>query len=281
MSNGERRSGPLPPDFLILGAQKCGTTSLASALRSHPQVFIPAAKEAHHFGKVDDDAVCGDDYLRFFRDWRGEPVVGEATPNYLQSPRGAEQICRFLPEVKAVAVLRNPVDRAYSAYWNGRRVGRLRGGFAEVIESELAEGPDVDRWFRDLLERGRYAEQLQRYLDLGFDRRRLCVLVFEEMASEPRPTLQSVQEFLGVEPLVTEIPRENEASSSWLPRRLRSALAPHYRSRWARTIANRTRRRFAPPPMDPALRARLIEYFRPHNLRLAELLGRDLSAWDR
>jgi hypothetical protein len=72
MTNGEKpvtsSSGPLIPDFLILGAQKCGTSSLASALRSHPDIFISALKEAQHYGFVPDEQVGGDSYREFFRD---------------------------------------------------------------------------------------------------------------------------------------------------------------------------------------------------------------------
>ncbi|MBU3702094.1 MAG: sulfotransferase domain-containing protein [Acidimicrobiia bacterium] len=275
------RTGPWPPDFLILGAEKCATTSLASALRAHPQVFIPRRKEAHHFGSVDDAEVSGDSYRRFFAGWDGQPVVGEATPHYLSWDRSAEQICRFLPEVKGIVLLRDPVDRAYSAFWHGRRAGELNDGFTRAIDRELVDGRSSSQWFHDLVARGRYAEQVGRYLDLGFDRERLLVVFYEEMVADEAAALSTVQEMLGVAPIVTSLPRQNRARTSWLPRRVRTLVSSRSLSMWARVVERVTGRAFTPPPMDPSDRARLNEYYRPHNERLAELLGRDLPGWGR
>lgn len=275
------RTSPWPPDFLILGAQKCGTTSLATSLRSHPDVFVPRLKEAHHFGSVDDADVGGEAYRRFFSGWDGQRLVGEATPGYLFRPESARQICRFLPEVKGIVLLRDPVDRAYSAYWNGRRIGRVAQGFSEAIDTELQDGHLSRGWFDDLVARGHYVEQLQRFFDAGFDRERLLVAFFEEMVADEDAVLRDVQVFLGVEVRPLGLPHENRSRRSWLPSRVRSALSPHFRTRWARSVEHLTRRSWDPPPMDEADRARLSEHFRPWNERLAEMLGRELPGWGR
>jgi len=241
------------------------------------------AKEAHHFGRVRDRAVGGRSYRRFFAGWEGHPVVGEATPEYLALPRAAEQICRSLPEVRTIVILRNPVDRAHSAYWHGRRLGLCPGTFAEQIEAEMARRrvPPLVAGFSHLLQRGRYAEQLQRYLDLGLDRDRLLVLFLEESILDESVALASVQRFLGVEPVLTSIPHANRALQLSLPRPARRLLFRFQWTRAANAIEDRFGRPFRPPPMNPDVRARLIEYFRPHNSRLSELLGRDLPGWDR
>ncbi len=280
----EGRTGPYPPDFLILGAQKCGTSSLAAALRSHPQVFMPP-REGHHFDTVAPRRAGGRRYRRLFEGWADQPVVGEKTPEYLANPRCAALIRQTLPEVKGIAVLRNPVDRAYSAYWHGRRVGRVKGEFAYVIDAEATRtrAPSLHRSWEHLLQRGHYAEQLNRYVDLGFARERLLVLFYEEMIAQSRDTLVAVQQFLGVEVVITELPRVNTASQIRGPRLIRVVLTaqPLKSTRLARKLRVRLARPFTPPPMDPAVRARLVEYYRPHNARLAELLGRDLPDWDR
>lgn len=219
---GPGRTGPLPPDFLILGARKCGTTSLASALRLHPQVFIPQSKEAHHFGSVGDSDVGGEAYRAFFREWSGQPVGGEATPTYLYWSRSAEQICRFLPGVKGIVVLRDPDDRE-----------------------------------------------------------RILVLFLDEFVSDGASALREVQQFPGIGVHVSSFPQRSASGRHLLPRPLLRVLAPRWRSLWVGRILDRTCRPFVPPPMDPEVRARLVEYYRPHNARLAQLLGRELPHWDR
>lgn len=282
------RTSPFPPDFLILGAQKCGTTSMADALRSHPDIFVPRFKEAHHFGRVPDEEVGGAAYCEFFSEWAGQSMVGEATPEYLSMPSSADQICRFLPEVLGIVQLRNPIDRAYSAFWHGVRAGRLRSDFSTTVDEELAElaagngqAGRVAQGFRNIVVRGQYAEQLQRYFDGGFDRERMLILVLEEILDDPTDALRTVQEFLGVAPLVSEFPHLNETGRSILPRRMRSFLFANWRTRPAHAIESVTVRPFSPPPMDPQVRSRLVEHYRPWNERLGVLLGRDFSDWDR
>lgn len=259
---------------------------MASALRSHPELFVPKFKEARHFGFVLDNEVGGARYRKFFSEWTGQPVVGEATPEYLYKPRCAEQICKFLPDVKAIVQLRNPVDRAYSAYWHGVRTGWLEGTFSASVDAEFGDGgsdpssEDV-KAFNDIVKRGQYAEQIQRYFDFGFDRKRMLVILLGEVVTDPRDALTRVQEFLGVTPVVTEFPRVNPAQTTQVPRLLRKLMFQYWKSRTVNAVSMVTVREFTPPPMEPEVRARLIDHFRPWNDRLSELLGRDFSDWNR
>ncbi|MFM8860998.1 MAG: sulfotransferase family protein, partial [Acidimicrobiia bacterium] len=278
------RTKAYPPDFLILGAQKCGTTSLASALRTHPQVYMPP-REGHHFSRVGAQGAGGRRYQRLFKGWSGQPVVGVKFPEYLAVPQSAEVICRALPDVKGIVVLRNPVDRAYSAYWHAHRLGRVSKDFETSCEKEFRRVADTDLRYAwvNLIQRGRYAEQLEWYRTCGFDPDRMLVVFFEEMIVEGATTLATVQEFLRLETSVTRLPRTNVARERNLPKPIRTALAIAGVSRF-RSIRRRLarfERPFTPPPMEPEVRARLVEYYRPHNARLAELLGRDLPDWDR
>jgi hypothetical protein len=268
------------PDFLIIGAQKSGTTSLAGALRKHPDIFIPLVKEAHHFGVVPDDEVGGPAYAEFFRGWEGEQLVGEATPEYLYLPRAPRQIYGHLPDVRCIAVLRNPVDRAYSAYWHAVRWGLVRGPFEEALAMEPRRLGLGEYGFFSFVDRGRYVVQLRRYERHGFDSTQLHIVVFEDLTSRTTAILSEVQTFLGVADAPVELPLNNPARRSILPPSIRSVVATRRRVPLVRRNMRRLERLFHPPPMAPMTRKRLTDYFRPYNDALADWLGRDLSVWE-
>ena len=118
------------PNFIVIGAAKSGTSSLHHYLRAHPEVFTPKLKEINFFaydGKHLDVhywAKTQDEYQRFFDDVGAAIAIGEVAPLYLCSPVAPDNIRRVLPDARLVAILRNPVDRAYSAYLMSRRTGR-------------------------------------------------------------------------------------------------------------------------------------------------------------
>lgn len=263
------------PNFLIIGGQKCGTTALAQSLRRHPQVFIPAAKEAHHFGTVSDATAGGPEYWQFFAAWAGQPHTGEATPNYLTLPTAPAQIRRLLPEIKLIVSLRNPVSRAYSAYWHGVREGAIRSSFADAV-ADQSRGVALDRPWQGFVQDGRYLRHLLEYEHL-FGRDRMHVILHEDLTAAPRRTLDGVAAFLGLGEPALEIPRSsNVTSRSLLPAWMRATAAG---SRALRHLHDRTLRPFEPPPMPSMIRAALVEFYRADNDELAEWLGRDLTGW--
>jgi hypothetical protein len=274
-------AGPPLPNFLILGAQKCGTTTLATALRDHPGIFIPVAKEAHYFDRSEAPVEA---YRAFFSDWSGERRIGEATPEYVYWPHAAERIKGALPDARFVVLVRNPIDRAYSAFWHGVRIGIIRTDFAQALADEpryLARG----KWgFRSLVDRGKYLRQLQRYERFA-GRERLHVELSEDLYADPFATLDRVGSFLGVEPFGWRPLRrlnENRQPPRSTPRVARRLLhragtkSPSVRSQ----VHGKLHEQFTAPPMNPILRAGLVETFRPWNAALGEWLGRDLSHWN-
>ena len=279
----ERLALPVRPDFLIIGAQKSGTTSLAIALGRHPEIHLPEAKEAHHFGSVPDEEAGGESYRRFFSGWSGERLIGEATPEYLFNPKSARQIAAGAPDAKLIAVLRNPVDRLYSAYWHAQRAGSTYRTFEAFLEAQISARASHERMVGSNIVYGHYAIQLQRYHRLGVDPSRIQVLLFDDLVADPRAALALVQRFIGVEPLVKRLPRSNSNRSSILPPAGRRVLFRIRKRNVAvgRRIAMFTDRDHVVPRMRQFTRLGLIEYYRPHNEALAELIGRDLSAWDR
>lgn len=271
---------PMKPDFLIIGAQKSGTTSLAGALRQHPDVFIPRIKEAHHFDRASDADLCGPRYRDFFAAWSGERLIGEATPEYLPGRRPMRRIIEHLPEVKAIAVIRNPVDRAYSAYWHGQRVGITSRSFEGALADESRLGID-EPGFWDLVERGKYINQFNRWINAGFDRSRLLVVLHEDLVDDTTSGLLAVQSFLDLTPARLRVPHSNRARMSRLPIPVRRVVFNQRHRPMVRDLMNRSLVPFKAPPMDPATRAMLVERFRPYNRALESFLDRDLSHWDR
>lgn len=247
----------LRPSFLIIGAQKAGTSALFKMLAAHPAVLAPAVKEHHFF---DDDAAYARGFGSYLKGFPRRPQGGErkvtfeATPSYLFIPDAAGRIHRHLPEARLIVVLRDPVKRAFSA-WNMFRdfAGHpVHGGlhdprsFEQAVEDELA-GRTTTRAHL-YLARGHYAPQLRRFFAL-FGRDRVLVLDHRDLDRDPAGVMDRCCRFLGLPPFTGD------------PQRLqvRDNVRPYTAT------------------LDPALRQRLEDYFAPLMAELRELLGPE---WD-
>lgn len=256
------------PDFIIIGAQRCGTTSLYNYLLQHPRVLPAFHKEVHYFDLHFHEGVAW--YRSHFPLCEHLPLArklsraayksGEASPYYIFHPLAPRRVATLLPRCKLIALLRNPVDRAYSHYHHQVRMGHETLTFEEAIdaERERLEG-ETERLMDDetyrshsyqyysYLTRGEYAKQLERWMEY-FPREQILVLASEELFASPREVVWKVFKFLDL------------------------------RSFRIRCTSNINPASY--PPMSPAARARLVEYFMPHNHRLYSLLGADFG-WDR
>ena len=198
-----------PLDFLVIGASKSGTTSLFEYLRRHPQIFIPPEKEAPFFA---DERLYGqglDWYLsEFFSAAPADARWGTVSPQYLEDAhRSADRIAHNLPEVRLVVILRDPIERAYSAYRMRVMKGREQRSFDEVVVEQTK--PEALERSRDLpwspqitthtyLVTSEYARQLQPFRE-HFAKDQFCLLLTEDLDSDPGGTLASLHDFLGVE----------------------------------------------------------------------------------
>ena len=261
------------PGFIIIGTQRAGTTSLFYYLRRHPDVRRPSSgdgsvdwpKELHFF---DERYHRGLDWYRTFFPLaversiarvRGRDVVaGEATPYYLFHPLVPERVAASLPDVRLIALLRDPIERAYSHYQLMVRTGREKLSFEDAVaaEEERLAGEDLsaDTWVttkfgarthrehrhRAYINRGLYAEQLERWYGY-FPRDQLMVIRAEEFLERPAEIYAAVLRFLGLRP--------------WEPK----------------DFVTRNRGSYA--PIDPELRTHLDERFAEPNARLVALLG--------
>jgi hypothetical protein len=255
------------PDFIIIGGQRCGTTSLYHYLVGHPAVAPAFMKEVHFFDTRYDKGLnwyrahfpLARERRRSREKGRLPMVSGEATPYYLLHPHAPKRIAASLPEVKLIALLRNPVNRAVSQYHHQVRMGAEPLSFEAAIEKEIREGAGerqkmlVDEAYQSpmfqgysYLARGVYVEQLQRW-HRHFEWERLLILCSEDLYRDPAATVQQVVEFLGL--------------PAW-----RGGPYPPYN-------------RGVYDDLDEDLRQRLAAHFREPNQRLYDYLGRDFG-WD-
>jgi len=237
----------MTPDFLIIGAPRCGTSQFYASLCRHPRIVRAARKELHYFDWHYDKGPGW--YASLFPSVPEGSITGEATPRYLAHPKGAGRVARDLPDVKLIVLLRDPVDRAYSHYHLLRRRG-LRQSFEEVIDKEeawLAENTLEGVAPTNLLITGMYVEHLKRW-HTYFPVEQILVLHSADFFRRMRKTLKVAHEFLGLPPHQTTL-------------RTRQSV-PHYE------------------PMRPETKEQLERFFAPHNERLYEYLGRDFG-WRR
>jgi hypothetical protein len=223
------------PDFLIIGAQKAGTTSVYDSLTEHPRVLPARKKEIRFF---DRHWERGTNWYRWnfptrwaMRAGNDRRLTGEATPDYLVDPRVPARVAGLVPGCKLIVLLRHPVDRALSQYQMNVALGVESRSFQEAIDGDLAELEVGDRecWgiqrgFRSYVERGRYAPQISRWM-VEFPRDSLHIVTLEAMLSNRRDEMHRITSFLGLE--VGDHPLDLAASN----RRSYDPLGPAERRR--------------------------------------------------
>ena len=244
------------PDFLGIGTQKGGTTSLQKALEQHPNVFLAHSKELHYFTLQSSQGVAW--YEDQFSAATAAQQCGEITPYYLFHPEAPRRIHALLPEVRLIVLLRDPVERALSQYFHARRLGfetlELEAALAAEpgrlagAEQRLAApgSRDDSHQKHSYMARSRYELQLARYEAL-FAPQQLLVLRSEDLFAEPERIWQQIQAFLGLAPVPMPAPLERanagrgeaaavpEAVRDQLRRQLSSttaAMAERYGIHW-------------------------------------------------
>ncbi|NNE43483.1 MAG: sulfotransferase [Gemmatimonadetes bacterium] len=274
------------PGFLVIGAQRAGTTWMDRQLRSHPQVYLPQRrKEVHYFDRY--YARGPEWYAGFFPSSDAGATspyraIGEITPRYLYDPEVPDRIARDLPDAKLIAVLRHPVDRAYSQYsLEIRDEGEVR-----TFEQFLAARPDA-------LDRGRYAAQLARYFEL-FPRENIEVFLFERVMADPAAALDRMAALLDLDPEpFRQAPTSERVNGAYRPRYRKLYAAAHRVGDflhendldWFVNVAKSlgVPRWFGNsgrlPKLDAATRARWAETFTEDIAALEEMLGETLPEW--
>ncbi|HEU5434177.1 MAG TPA: sulfotransferase domain-containing protein, partial [Thermomicrobiales bacterium] len=224
------------PDFIIIGAQRGGTTGFHQALAQHPRV-VPAATKELHFFDVLFDRGSGWYWRQFPAALPDDAITGEATPYYLFHPHAARRAAAVAPEARLIVLLRDPVERAWSHYHLSRSQGLEPLSFAEAVEREPERlAGEREQMLADeryysfahqhyaYLERGRYAEQLEEWFR-HFPREQFLILASERFYADPAGSIRQAASFLGLPPF--DLPRwrpMNESGKAAMDRTLRREL---------------------------------------------------------
>jgi hypothetical protein len=296
------------PDFLLLGAPKAGTTALHVALAGHPQLCMSETKEPKFFltdGPPPTGGGPGDaktyaeyvwrqeDYERLWEHGEPDQLRGESTTLYLQDPQAHDRIRKLVPDVKLVAVLRDPVDRAHSNWAHLRSHGLEpvadfpRACMLGHRRAEQGWGP-----FWQYLEIGRYGRQLE-HLFRVFDREQVLILLYRDLREQPVETLDRVCAFLGVETgLLDEVPAENVTAhvddglvNATLHRVLQgvdalgSVAPPLHRTAQSLGVKLLQREQRTRPALSAEERMLLLPHYYEDLVVLEEQLGRSFAHW--
>jgi hypothetical protein len=261
------------PTFVIVGAQKSGTTTLHDWLGQVARVWVSSPKELHYFDRPGKRGPAW--YPKQFHPGPDDVAWGESTPIYLYRDDARAAMAQNLPDAKFIAILREPVSRAYSHYWFARRKGAEElDSFAAAVAAEparLASRSDRQPALGSYLDRGRYLHQLTDLADrVGRDR--IQVHLTDDLRREPIEVLRRTCAFIGV-PWADLSNVVLEPKNTFAARLVNGARPP----RQAQPTPGPAEDAY--PPIDPALRQSLREEFADDNAQLAEWIGRDLTDW--
>lgn len=299
------------PDFLVIGAAKSGTVSLYHYLRQHPQIFMCPINEPNFFALDGFDLEThfqgpGDrvtlqrhcvrerlSYEALFTAARPDQKIGESSPLYLYSAHAPQRIRQYAPDVRLIALLRHPADRAFANYRHYRIAGLEPLPYfdqalaAEPVRLAAGWGPWPFWAYRDA---GNYAEQLQRYYD-RFPSEQILVCYYEELRDAPVALLQNIYRFIGLRDDFTpdttvrhnigNRPRSDTlhrlmSHPNILKQTIKKALPDPLR-RWLRDSLQRLNEERL--ELDGVQRQQLVQYYEPGIRRLQNLTGHDLNRW--
>lgn len=304
------------PNFFIVGAPKCGTTSLHEYLQRHPDVFMPFFKEPHFFGSDLEGSrfrqfrAKPERYLKLFRDARGEKRIGESSPWYLASQRAAAEIHAYDPAAKIIIMLRNPIDMMYSMWSQFRYSGNEQiGSFEEALaaEPDRRAGKRIRRaahcvtglYYREM---ARFAAQTKRYFE-RFGPENAHVILFDDFRSDTPAAFGAVLDFLDLAPhpnMTFDIRNPNkEVRLEWLQKLIvdsgfslmllkdrltylatTHSLVPYsLRTRAVKGVIAVYTKYETRSPLTAELRRRLASELEGDIDALSALLDRDLSHW--
>jgi len=283
---------PYPPQVYLIGAQKAGTTSLASYLALHPSICVSEPKEPHYFSNnwSRDEAW----YRNCFSHAKPEDILIDASTSYTMARLGeqalvqvdnpyfgmAERIRSLSTSPKFVYMLRDPIKRTYSAYWHRVRAAEENRSFQEAVIDNLDEN---NFYIRPSL----YVEQLSAYLE-EFPLDDFCFPLFELFVKNPQQSMAEIYHFVGVD--VIQLPQISVKNASYsysgvgrilqldIVNKIVKMIVPYIPD--AVKVAGKRSMTKGIPAIDIEHQAILKKYFSPYNQALSDLVGVDISPWN-
>lgn len=299
------------PSFFVIGAAKSGTTALYFYLRQHPELYLPLEQEPSWFAFADqspqftapDDSTPAEnvyavtereEYEALYAEARQGERLGDVSPAYLYWPEAPARMADLVPDARIAVILRHPVDRAYSAFMHAMREGREPiQDFRRALEAEperIAENCGLMWRYRDF---GRYAGQMKRWFR-HFPRENFLIGTYEEFSRDPASFSRRVQSFVGVDGTfipntdtrhnASGVPRSRGAynllrSDSGLARLARVAAPIIGMDRMKRIQARLQGSVLERVPLDPTLRAELVDEWRPEIEEVADVVDLEIGHW--
>jgi hypothetical protein len=288
------------PNFLIIGAARCGTTSLHYYLKQHPQIYMSPIKEPGFFAFKGEKLYFQGHkglfkwpagiitnlikYQKLFEGVSNEIAIGESSTSYIYVPITAKRIKYYIPEIKLIVILRNPVERAFSHFLQFRSLGiEPVSDFTEVLQAE--DYRICNNWhpYFHYKHRGFYYKQLKKYYDL-FKKNQIRIYLYKDWSKDPINILKDIFEFLGVEN--NFVPN---VSKKYNPKKINIFLKSNLITNIIKYFPERFRRIVftllykinigKKPQLLQKVRNQLIEEYRADILKLEKLINQDLSHW--
>lgn len=293
------------PTFLVIGSARSGTTALYLQLKKHPDIFMSEKKEPNFFAFENELLACAGpgadyinnsttrlaDYQALFEGAPKESARGEASPLYLYSEKAPRRIRHHLPDVKLIAVLRSPIEQAFSHFLYAKR--QMLEPLDDFTSALKAENERKKKGWQPLFQYSqfpKYHEQLRRYFDL-FPESQIKLFTYEEFVDNPQSVLREIHSFIGVDrdfvsdfsyrPNTGGVPKnaflQDLVMQPHLLTRLAGWLIPEEMKRRIRDAVSD--RNLAKPPFPDEARNHLKAELGEDILKLQNLLKRDLTAW--
>lgn len=272
------------PHFIVLGGHKCGTSSLHNYLAQHPEIYMPRIKGTDFFNREGSSETITsiERYQAFYQEMTNEKIAGEVSSVYLYSKGACDAIKKYLPEAKLIAVLRNPVERAFSHFNQLPETKKRDRNFSEIFDE------------KKVLRNGFYSTPLNMYFD-SFGRDRIKILLFDSLRNDKKCFFYSIFQWVGVNPnfmpdtsivtrqggeiknqAVKNIFNGNNILHSTAGFLLRPFTTPDQR----RDLYKKTKNMFMQKNELPEqLRKQLIDFYREDILQLQDILDMDISHW--